>query len=470
MSIRHFSKSLRLCIVYRYDPKLRLRIARYASLHGLSATATHFSRKLGQRVRTSTIHCMKLAYQDEIRKNRASGSSELLDALPHKKQGRPVLLGEKFDGMVQAYIRRVREAGGSISSQVVLAAARGILTSMDKTKLKEFGGHVALNRHWAHSLLSRMNFVQRKGTTAKARYSETAFAEKKSEFLNQLIQIVEMDEIPPELILNWDQTGIKLVPATGWTMEEQGATRVELAGLNDKRQITAVFCGNILGAFLPIQVIYQGKTGRCHPHFQFPEHWDITHSPKHWSTEETMLQYVQQIIVPFVEQMRDFLCEQKSAVVIMDNFKGQVTEKMIELMESHDIHMCLLPANTTDRLQPMDVAVNKPAKAFLKKKFQTWYAEQISAQLEGEADVDNVNIEPIDLSMAVMKEASASWLVEMWDYISDNPQFIVNGFLHAGISKELDGDNNDTFVSEVNDNTADASDEDEPDNAFVDLL
>ena len=64
-------------------------------------------------------------------------------------------------------------------------------------------------------------------------------------------------------------------------MDEQGATRVELAGLNDKRQITAVFCSNILGAFLPIQVIYQGKTNRCYPHFEFPSQWDVTHSPKH---------------------------------------------------------------------------------------------------------------------------------------------------------------------------------------------
>ena len=227
-----------------------------------------------------------------------------------------------------------------------------------------------------------MNYVQRKGTTAKAKYSEINFAEKKREFLDKLIAIVEMEEIPPELILNWDQTGIKLVPATSWTMAEEGATRIELVGLNDKRQITYVFCGNILGAFLPIQVIYQGKTNRCHPHFEFPPQWDITHSPKHWSTEETMLQYVRLIIVPFVEQIRDFLGEEKSAVVIMDNFKGQVTEKMVELMESHNIYTCLLPPNTTDRLQPMDVAVNKPAKAFLKQKFQTWYAEQISAQLE----------------------------------------------------------------------------------------
>ena len=101
-------------------------------------------------------------------------------------------------------------------------------------------------------------------------------------------------------------------------MEEQDARRVELVGLNDKRKITAVFCGNILGAFLPIEVIYQGKTHRCHPHFKFPSHWDITHSPKHWSTEETMLRYVQLIIVPFVEQMREFLEEDKPAVVIME--------------------------------------------------------------------------------------------------------------------------------------------------------
>ena len=247
-------------------------------------------------------------------------------------------------------------------------------------------------------------------------------------------------------------------------MDEQGATRVELAGLNDKRQITAVFCGNILGAFLPIQVIYQGKTNRCHPHFEFPSQWDVTHSPKHWSTEETMLQHIKQIIVPFVEQMRDFLGEEKSAVV---NFKGQVTPEMLKLLESHHIHMCQLPPNTTDRLQPMDVAVNKPAKAFLKQKFQTWYAEQISAQLEDEADVENVNIEPIDLTMAVMKEASASWLVEMWDYISDNPQFIVNGFLHSGISKALDGDDDDTSVLRDN-STMGTSAEDE--DAFVDLL
>ena len=85
-------------------------------------------------------------------------------------------------------------------------------------------------------------------------------------------------------------------------MNEQGARRVELVGLSDKRQITAVFCGNLLGAFLPIQLIYKAKTNRCHPSFNFPSGWDITYALKHWSNEETLIQYVNNIFVPYVEK------------------------------------------------------------------------------------------------------------------------------------------------------------------------
>ena len=48
-----------------------------------------------------------------------------------------------------------------------------------------------------------------------------------------------MEETPAELVLNWDQTGIKLVPSSTWTMERKGERRVEMVGVNDKRQITA---------------------------------------------------------------------------------------------------------------------------------------------------------------------------------------------------------------------------------------
>ena len=65
------------------------------------------------------------------------------------------------------------------------------------------------------------------------------------------------------------------VPASNWTMEKEEAKCIEIKGLDDKRQITAVFGGTLTGEFLPIQLVYQGvyqgNATQCHPDFKFPD-------------------------------------------------------------------------------------------------------------------------------------------------------------------------------------------------------
>jgi hypothetical protein len=222
----------------------------------------------------STVEYIKRDYV------KASKEKRSVTSLPLQKRGRPFLLGDKLDSMLQMYLRKIREGGGSVSTRIVTAAARGLLLSYDKTKLEEFGKSVCLNRHWAYSLLRRMNFVLRKATTSKSKYSVGNFSALKESFLEDVITTVQMEEIPPKLIMNWDQTGIKLVPTSSYTMERRSSKRVEMGGAGDKRQITAVFCGIIFGDFLPVQLIYKGKTPRCHSRYKFPADWSITHSPK----------------------------------------------------------------------------------------------------------------------------------------------------------------------------------------------
>ena len=65
----------------------------------------------------------------------------------------------------------------------------------------------------------------------------------------------------------------------------------------------------------------------------------------------------------------------------MDNFKGEITSEVNKLLEENSIHTCMWPPNTTDLLQPMDLSVNKPAKEFLRQKFQEWYADQVMEQV-----------------------------------------------------------------------------------------
>lgn len=161
--------------------------------------------------------------------------------LPLKKRRRPYLLGEDLDRKLQLYVKKVREGGGVVTARILIAAARGIIVACERSRLVEFGGHIQLSRHWAYSFFDRMKFVKRKVTTAKSKYTDANFAKVKEAFLNEVVTTFEMEEIPAELILNWDQTAIKIVPTCTWTMDRQGSKRVEVAGANDKRAITAVF-------------------------------------------------------------------------------------------------------------------------------------------------------------------------------------------------------------------------------------
>ena len=118
-------------------------------------------------------------------------------------------------------------------------------------------------------------------------------------------------------------------------MDRKGRKRVPIAGHNDERQVTVVMCDALTGEVLPIQLVYEGKTKRCHPPFDFPGDWLISHSPNHRSTEETMVEYIDKIIVPYVDRKKvDLdLSNDYPAVAMFDNFNGQLIERVIQVLE-----------------------------------------------------------------------------------------------------------------------------------------
>ena len=155
-----------------------------------------------------------------------------------------------------------------------------------------------------------------------------------------------------------------------------------------------------------------------------------------------MLEYIRDIIIPYVERVWEELGDRKSALVVIDNFKGQITPAVNAALDECDIHVFLLPPNTTYTLQPLDISVNKPAKDFIRGKFQEWYLNKVMQQLnelavDGE-DIDTAEIQPVDLSMAVMKQVTAGWLVEMAEHFEAHPEIIVNGFIRSGIPSALE--------------------------------
>ena len=86
-----------------------------------------------------------------------------------------------------------------------------------------------------------MNFGKRKGSTACKADKVENFEELKTEFLDRIKEAVSEHEIHASMIINWDHSGLNLVTVSAWTMEVEGSKRVEISGLGDKHQFTAVF-------------------------------------------------------------------------------------------------------------------------------------------------------------------------------------------------------------------------------------
>ena len=175
-----------------------------------------------------------------------------------------------------------------------MACAQGVVKSYDSYLLECNGGHISFTKNWAKYLMERMEFVKRRAST-KAKVFVSDFDQLKSQFVFDVKAIVKMEEIPGEFVINWDQTGIHYLPVSSWVMAKEGSKRVEIAGIDDKRQITAVFGGTMAEDFLPPQLICQGKTRKSLPPVTFPPDWYVTFTENHWSNEKAMVDYLEKI-------------------------------------------------------------------------------------------------------------------------------------------------------------------------------
>ena len=143
-----------------------------------------------------------------------------------------------------------------------------------------------------------------------------------------------------------------------------------------------------------------------------------------------MKAYIERILLPYVRDKRKELklAADYPALDIFEKFTGQGTENLLKLLDDNSIYFIMVPANCTDRLQPMDVSVNKPAKNFLQQKFQDWYAEKICKQLDQQEEMS-----PVDLQLSIVKPLGVQWMIKLYDYLKSKADIIKNGFKGAGI-------------------------------------
>ena len=253
----------------------------------------------------------------------------------------------ELDEKLVKFLLAVRCRGGILNIHVVRATPKALIdTSPDHQQLSRF----KMPRSWVYSLYRQVGSTRRTGTTSRPPVPQGLYKECQKQYLRDILEVVKKHNIPPELILNSDQTPSSYVPVSKQIMAARGSKSVPVKGLMHNRNITLNFVISLSGEVWPLHIIYRGKTKASQPRgIDFPPEFSVTQNPKHWSNEKETLKLLYQVINPYVVKKRAELklLENQKALVIWDVFKGQMTETVKQKLESLHIQLVSVPANTT---------------------------------------------------------------------------------------------------------------------------
>ena len=270
-------------------------IGKYALENGNERARKHFLSKF-PNLPESTIRYFKKAYCEELEKKRKKSDPQPVVEITAKPKGRPPVLLDLDEKLIK-FLKPVTAKGGVVNIHVVRAATDALIASnpSSSTHLQNFSNPCS----WVQSLYRRMGYTRRESTTSRPPVPQGLYDENRRDYLQDIDSKIKKYGIPPELVLNSDQTPSSYVSVGKSTMAPKGSTAIPIKGVTDKRAITLNFVVTLANDFLPMQVIYSSKTKASQPRdLKFPSEFCVTQNPKHWSNEIETLKLIDKIISP----------------------------------------------------------------------------------------------------------------------------------------------------------------------------
>ena len=171
---------------------------------------------------------------------------------------------------------------------------------------------------WVKSFFVRLNFIKRRKTSSKVNIPDGAQKETEFLFLHEVISKVEKHDIPPALIINIDQKPLKYVPVRNETLAAEGEHSVMIKLSADKWLITGTFTISFRGEFLPMQLIYGGKTTQSLLRLEFLSGFYLSVNTKDFFNTKESLKFLEEIIKQYGKKQRQLLkcsIDQKALVM-----------------------------------------------------------------------------------------------------------------------------------------------------------
>ncbi|CAI7746357.1 unnamed protein product [Closterium sp. NIES-54] len=245
---------------------------------------------------------------------------------------------------------------------------------------------------------------------------------KVESFWEFLRQMRSLHDYPLDLILNADQTPLFLEMPAERTLEMKGARTVHVRSAGyEKERVTVMLAVTASGLKLPPYVVFKRKTI---PKVPIPAGVVVRAQDKGWMDESLVQDWITQVMVPFLKPLRESTGRRKEALVVLDSYRGHLTEAVGQTMRMFRLSRAVIPEGCTPLVQPLDVSINRAFKCgsweaileeLVKKAFVTC---GISTPIDGSED---------HLILAHMRDKGE---VEVLDDVNDlfDDELVVNPF------------------------------------------
>ena len=347
---------------------------------------------------------------------------------------------EQFPQMKEKVLEWVLECrlqGIAVSMVEIRLQARLIAKKLAITEFQS-------SADWCYAFM-RCNYLSIRHRTHISQKLPENYEDKLVEFQRFIIKQRKQHDFELSQIGNADQTPLTFDLPSATTVALKGSRTVSINTMgNEKNRFTVMLACTADGGKLPPFIIFKRKT--LPKGVKWPNGVMVRCQDNGWMDDMLMVDSVKNVWGKCPGGLS------KKSLMVLDAFRCHKSDRMKEMLkEEYRTTLTIIPEGMTSILQPLDVAINKPMKVMLQRRWNEWYAEGKHTFTPS----GNMR-KPTLLNVC-------SWVNDAWQKLHQD--IIVKAFKKCCISNALDGTEDDMLWENAleSGNSAEATADEEED-------
>ena len=291
-------------------------------------------------------------------------TQDQIDKAKKTKQARdPQAKWPQLDAHMRDYLIGQRKNKVSVNLKMIKEEAKQFLRDPE---FKASGG-------WWRRARKRLNIVMRVATHVIQKLCSRSGQDIKL-YLSK-IQQLKLDNMIPEvrvelLFGNFDEVPLQFDMVSGRTYDFQGKKEICIQTTSGiKMRVTLLMAILSNGVVLPPLFIFKTKKAISKDLIKkYADQALIFSNAKGWISDDILLLWFERVWLNLK------LSETQKPIIVFDQCRVHTSAAISKFLKSQKICYEIIPSGTTGYLHPLDVAINKPLKSYIKSKFDKWYS------------------------------------------------------------------------------------------------